>query len=101
MKDAVDILKQRIAELESRVEILSTPYTNSFFLNRIAELKQDNERLAKCCTQRGSRMQIMREFLGTPNAFEGPNEWWYLLDVHPEAADWFDADGVPIDEGES
>jgi hypothetical protein len=47
------------------------------------------ERLRKKAGQRGARMQIMARFL------RRSPEWWVMVDQHPDAPDWFDADGVP------
>lgn len=67
---------------------------------RIEELERGNlalqhrwqayETLAKI---RGKRMQIMKSALCDINA------WQTFLVGHPEAANWFDEDGVPIREG--
>ena len=57
------------------------------------ELNKRIEELEKESTQRGARMQIMREYMTS-------GEWKLFLDAHPEAADWFDDDGVPVREGE-
>jgi predicted nuclease with TOPRIM domain len=50
------------------------------------------EQLRKKATQRGARMQIMREWMATR---AGMRVWASFCLEHPEAADWFDADGVP------
>ncbi len=57
---------------------------------------QEDQRRA---TQRGARMQIMREWMQQysyekSNFFD--NSCWHdFMKAHPEAADWFDEDGVP------
>jgi len=52
--------------------------------------------LAKCCTQRGARMQIVYEFLNRKTGLGGPVEWWYFVEEHPEAKDWFDEDDARV-----
>jgi hypothetical protein len=55
----------------------------------LAERDEKIDILRQQVTQRGARMQIMRKWL---------MEWAglkRLTDAYPEAADWFDADGVP------
>lgn len=64
---------------------------------RAEAAEKENERLRKCCTQRGARMQIMREWMEQQTGLGGPGEWWYFCEERPAAADWFDKDGVPID----
>lgn len=59
-------------------------------------LKEENERLSKCCTQRGARMQIMREFIKR-NVITDSFGRDKLINECPEAAGWFDADGVPVE----
>jgi len=53
--------------------------------------KRDDEiaELRKKAGQRGARMQIMREFLHRSPA------WSAMIHQRPQAADWFDSDGVP------
>jgi hypothetical protein len=55
----------------------------------VDELKSEIERLRWQLGQRGARMQIMRE------AFRETDWLQFVSYDHPEAADWFDADGVP------
>ena len=84
---------------------------------RIEEMEQKNKTLAmgalvalgqaedawKLATQRGARMQIMREWM--LNEFDGVEPLWHaflrdrFLRDRMEADDWFDADGVPVQEG--
>jgi len=70
-------------------------------LDRIAELEAKVERLQKCCTQRGARMQIMREWLDSNRGLGPPTEWWYFCEERPSAKKWFDADGVPVNTPET
>jgi hypothetical protein len=63
--------------------------------SEIERLRAENESLKKCCTQRGARMQIMRDWMDSNLGLGGPSEWWYLVEERPEAAEWFDTDGVP------
>lgn len=46
------------------------------------------ERLRQQVTQLGARMQVMREWMM-------PNDWRHFVVTKPEAAEWFDEDGVP------
>ena len=56
---------------------------------RIAELEQ-------CCTQRGARMQLMKEFMEKSIDYvTGEYVWEAFCHVNPEHADWFDDDGFP------
>ena len=57
---------------------------------RIAELEAENARLRQISTQRGAKMQLLREYFT-------PTEWHNFVGIRPEAAAWFDSDGVPID----
>lgn len=50
------------------------------------------EKLERLSTQRGARMQIMREWMVRHYI------WDPLLRENIEASDWFDADGVPVRE---
>ena len=68
------------------------------------ELVQHNLELARLASQRGARMQIMREWLAS-QAFVIPRKDWMdywdqFVAYCPEAAGWFDADGVPVREEE-
>ena len=56
------------------------------------------ERLREQVTQRGARMQVMREWMDSGVELMGAGAWpvWYgFLEDHPEAAEWFDEEGVP------
>jgi len=55
--------------------------------------------LAKCCTQRGARMQIMREWMRTypPYTFRYTTLWDEFA-ARKDALPWFNEDGVPVDE---
>ena len=61
----------------------------------IRELRQENEQLKKCCTQRGARMQIMREWINRHPQYMPWTNWDAFLYQRQEAEDWFDNDGVP------
>lgn len=69
-----------------------------FAERRMTELEAENERLAECCTQRGARMQIMREWMDN---FEAGSLWtgsvWDALSEIRDSDLWFDADGVPLE----
>ena len=63
---------------------------------RIAELEAENEKLKQCCSQRGARMQLLMIFLKSRPCYDTMGSYWDVyLKLHPEAADWFDKDGVP------
>lgn len=70
--------------------------------HEIDRLRAKVKALSKCCTQRGARMQIMRDFLVKIDEPHMDMGWRrFVADYnHPEAAGWFDADGVPVGEGE-
>jgi len=57
------------------------------------ELRAENERLAKCCTQRGARMQIMRDWMRTypPYSFRYTTLWDEFA-AYKDALPWFDAE---------
>ena len=55
----------------------------------LAERDAEIEQLRKKAGLRGARMQIMREFLHRSPA------WSAMIHQRPQAADWFDEDGVP------
>jgi hypothetical protein len=59
-----------------------------------AQILAENERLAKCCTQRGARMQIMRDWLAYPS--QPSDGWERFVTANPSAGQWFDSDGVPV-----
>ena len=54
----------------------------------IEEMREEVLRLRKCCTQRGARMQIMRELFREI-------DWHHACQDRPEMREWFDEDGVP------
>jgi hypothetical protein len=58
------------------------------------EAADEIERLRQQVTQRGARMQLMREYLGRYTDGNG-TLWGDFLRTKPHAASWFDADGVP------
>jgi hypothetical protein len=61
-------------------------------LQGVEQLKAENERLAKCCTQRGARMQKLYKVLRLCMTRQHINnsEWNLIIG-------WFDVDGVPVD----
>lgn len=62
--------------------------------------EQRIEALERESTQRGARMQIMRDWMEeTPERLWG-DLWQMFLGEHPNSdyQDWFDADGVPVKE---
>ncbi len=76
-------LREGIAALEDEVEL------KSLALRGTSEsMGAEIERLRQQVTQRGARMQIMREWMRA-------TDWQHFVDDHPRAADWFDEDGVP------
>jgi hypothetical protein len=46
--------------------------------------------LRKRCSQRGARMQLLREHI-----IRHPVEWQLFRIKHPDADGWFDSDGSP------
>ena len=59
-------------------------------LSRIKRLEQES-------TQRGARLQIMREWM-VDTLWDGHSTWHRLLQERPGVIDWFDFDGVPVRE---
>lgn len=57
---------------------------------RAEKAEAENARLRQISTQRGAKMQLLREYFT-------PTEWHNFVGIRPEAAAWFDSDGVPID----
>ena len=60
----------------------------------IGQLSNRIEELEKLATQRGERMQMMREWMAS-QAFVVPSKEWmdywdHFIAYRPEAADWFD-----------
>ena len=55
----------------------------------------DVEELKKLATQRGARMQIMRDYMASALDVDGNVVWWRLLRERPEVRGWFDEEGVP------
>ena len=70
----------RWLDLASQIEVLESA---------LAEKEKENAALRDRCSMRGARMQILRDYI--------PCTVWHqdVLYERPEAADWFDADGVP------
>lgn len=64
-----------------------------------AELQDEVFRLQKLATQRAARMQIMFEWMAKqPTSGLGPaNVMTDFIADRPEAVNWFDKDGVPLD----
>ena len=58
---------------------------------RVAELERKS-------TQRGARMQIMREWM-SGTMWDGDNPWREFQRDYPESEKWFDKEGVPSREG--
>ena len=55
------------------------------------------EKLEKCCTQRGARMQRMKEWMDVNDHEDSDKSCWeiFLYDECDEPESWFDKDGVP------
>jgi hypothetical protein len=64
-----------------------------------AELQDELDKYKKLATQRGARMQIMLEWMAKqPTSGLGPaNVMTKFIDDRPEAFEWFDHHGVPVD----
>lgn len=45
--------------------------------------------LRRLASERGARLQILRELIS-------PADWQVFITTWPEAAGWFDDDGVPV-----
>ena len=65
------------------------------YKDKIAELEAENEKLKKCCSQRGARMQLMMEFLESRRCNSSHSYWVQYCSLTDGAYDWFDKDGVP------
>ena len=87
-------LSKRVVELEAEVERLQAEIRT--LRNAGVNLQEENDQLRKCCTQRGARMQIMKEWMEN---FEAGSLWtgsvWDALCEIRDSDVWFDADGVP------
>lgn len=68
-------------------------YNQARQLTEILRLRRRIEELERLATQRGARMQIMRDWM------INNGQWNFFSYDRREAADWFDADGVPAQEG--
>ena len=79
-----DAARARIKELKS---CMTTPRAED--LDRIDELQQEVKILQQGVTQRGARMQVIRDGMRYV-------DWMNFTLRTPEADDWFDADGVPV-----
>jgi hypothetical protein len=65
---------------------------------RIEELSRQSQKFASLASQRGARMQIMREWmLGI--YYRPTHVWDEFLREYREAENWFDDAGVPVREG--
>ena len=90
--DEIERLRDQInanrADLEREISAHVT--TIQTLYRRDAEI----ERLRQQVTQRGARMQVMRDYL---TRYSGPSTtlWRDFCRVCPEAAAWFDEEGVP------
>jgi hypothetical protein len=56
------------------------------------------EELEKLASQRGARMQIMRDWMVEQEAEGYVSVWHKFLRRRLYAEDWFDGDGVPVRE---
>jgi predicted RNase H-like nuclease (RuvC/YqgF family) len=77
-------------EMEAEIERLNNLLRLA--LDEKADVIKEIEQLRKKAGQRGARMQIMREWIAMR---AGIRVWASFCLEHPEAANWFDADGVP------
>jgi hypothetical protein len=104
--DAWLVVNQMLANRDAEIDRLRAEYDDALqtitdMQSKFEAVSAENEVLKKCCTQRGARMQIMRDWMDSKRGIGPPAEWWYFLEERPDAAKWFDADGVPIrSEGE-
>ena len=66
------------------------------YKDKIAELEAENEKLKKCCSQRGARMQILKEFMDENIDYKsGATMYEMFCESNKYFRDWFDKDGVP------
>ena len=63
---------------------------------RLKEKDAEIERLAKCCTQRGAREQLLKEFMESRTTNGVDSMWTIYCKINPDAKSWFDGDGVPV-----
>jgi hypothetical protein len=61
----------------------------------LQEIETELSDLKEKALQRRVRIQIMYEWLSSPETGAGSAEWEWFCNRHPEAFDWFDNDGVP------
>ena len=55
------------------------------------------DKVQQCCTQRGARMQRMKEWMDVNDHEDSDKSCWeiFLYDECDEPESWFDKDGVP------
>ena len=85
-----DALMVEVERLREAVKFLNSFRPDAELAKRDAEI----ERLRQQVIQRGARMQTMRDYL---TRYSGPSTtlWRDFCRVRPEAAEWFDEEGVP------
>ena len=106
-------LREQEKELTNPNKVHLPPYKGADerrkLYERIAELEQrcsalfrQSQSFASLASERGARMQIMREWMQQTFYQHPPYRklWRWFQHDHSEAADWFDEDGVPVREDE-
>lgn len=93
---------QRIEELKQKLKERETYWLewNGRASVRNEGLEDALEKANRLATQRGARMQIMREWIADQSYSMDIRGWEGFCLDHPEATDWFNEDGVPVKEGE-
>ena len=85
---------EEIERLRDENEHIGVALVNSDPFKTMWEQEQEIERLRQQVTQRGARMQLLWQYL-TQYTGGSAALWRDFLRNKPQAASWFDADGVP------
>lgn len=87
-KGAEDELRARLIEATGDLERLAAALVREKEIVDTMHhaMDEENEQLEECCTRRGARLQLLRSWI---------TDWRLFVVNHPEAAAWFDQDGVP------
>lgn len=93
----VGAMEQRLTESErNTVSVFIDDEELKQMINEsLKSFRPEMDDLRKKATQRGARMQLMRDWLASPENGAGSAEWDWFCERYPNALDWFDEDGVP------
>jgi len=97
-KSLADRIRKHISD-NYNINSLDPDFEFDPMLDEVHALEAEVERLSKDVTQRGARMQLMRDALNNSTVEylgELIGGWEYLVDLQPTAKSWFNAQGVPV-----